>query len=842
MEEPQPPRYSVLEAAGWPQESWSQEGAKVKDDGRIEVDLDSKLCRTVSRLIPALREVPSTPEPPPTVPVGVTCELQLNIVIQVVGSRGDVQPFIALGNELQLHGHRVRLATHGVFQKFVLDSGLEFYPIGGDPSELMAYMVKNPGLIPGMKTLRSGEIQRKRAMVGEMLNGCWDSCIRDDPLSKVPFVADAIIANPPSFAHIHCAQALSIPLHLMFTMPWSSTRAFPHPLANLKYSNTEPKIANYLSYGIVEWMTWQGLGDVINDWRAKLDLEPIPATEGPCLTETLNVPFTYCWSPSLMPKPLDWPSNIDVCGFFFRSLPDYSPAPELDSFLRNGSRPVYIGFGSIVIEDPVAMTQMILGAVRTLGVRAIISRGWSKLGGEDAVSDDQVFYLGDCPHEWLFQHVSAVVHHGGAGTTACGLRFGKATTIIPFFGDQLFWGNMVASCGLGPKPIPYQSLTTESLAEAIRFCLQPAAQSAAEQVANRMSHECGVSTAVESFHRNLPVADMQCDVLHSEPAVWRFKKKSKSPIRLSKLAAEILIQHHRFKLSDLQPYETLSVYIQNRRWDPVTGTASSLLGTSTDILKATGDIVYRPYEEFRRSGNSQLPPPEPSCSRSSSVTSAAEVTSLAPSGRSSSKLKTTGAAMEGSAKSLGKAVGFWYKGVLIDMPLAVSEGLRAVPRLYGEEVRDHGDVRDWKSGATFAGKNFVHGMADGFSGVITQPYKGGQKEGAKGVAKGIAKGTLGMTTKVSSGQCIPLTIHPGATAKEGTAALGLVAYPAHGVMKSLYTATHSKTRKLIIQSHIHEGKYLAEHSVKGQQDRQSVIRNFEAAYRKPVDAASLSSG
>jgi hypothetical protein len=122
----------------------------------------------------------------------------------------------------------------------------------------MAYMVKNPGLIPGMKTLRSGEIQRKRAMVAEMLQGCWYSCISDDPSTQVPFVADAIIANPPSFAHIHCAQALSIPLHLMFTMPWSSTRAFPHPLANLKYSDTEPKMANYLSYGIVEWMTWQG--------------------------------------------------------------------------------------------------------------------------------------------------------------------------------------------------------------------------------------------------------------------------------------------------------------------------------------------------------------------------------------------------------------------------------------------------------------------------------------------------------------------------------------------------------------------------------------------------------
>lgn len=224
------------------------------DDGRVEVDLDSNVCRTITKLIPILHEeqkVPSTP----AYTKATVCDVQLNIVIQVVGSRGDVQPFIALGNELQHYGHRVRLATHGVFERFVLESGLEFYSIGGDPSELMAYMVKNPGLIPQMKSLRSGEIQRKRSMVAEMLRGCWESCVNDDPVSKAPFVADAIIANPPSFAHIHCAQALSIPLHLMFTMPWSSTRAFPHPLANLKYSNTEQQIANYLSYGIVEWMT-----------------------------------------------------------------------------------------------------------------------------------------------------------------------------------------------------------------------------------------------------------------------------------------------------------------------------------------------------------------------------------------------------------------------------------------------------------------------------------------------------------------------------------------------------------------------------------------------------------
>ena len=164
----------------------------------------------------------------------VKCSLKLNIVIQVIGSRGDIQPFVALGKELKAHGHRVRLATHMAFREFVLDGGLEFFNIGGDPAELMAFMVKNPGLLPGIKSIRSGAIQRRRREMREIFNGCWKSCfetgdgthlhqIKEDPWSKArdyrrrPFVADAIIANPPSLAHIHCAQRLGIPLHIMFT-------------------------------------------------------------------------------------------------------------------------------------------------------------------------------------------------------------------------------------------------------------------------------------------------------------------------------------------------------------------------------------------------------------------------------------------------------------------------------------------------------------------------------------------------------------------------------------------------------------------------------------------------
>ena len=191
---------------------------------------------------------------------------KLNIVIMVIGSRGDIQPFLKLGKLLKEHGHRVRIATHPAFKEFVEnDSGLEFFSVGGDPAELMAFMVKNPGLIPSISTVKAGEIGRKRDSMFEMFQGFWRACINatDDENDvsnlrmmgdKHPFVADAIIANPPSFAHIHCAERLGIPLHLMFTFPYTPTQAFPHPLANIKKSNVDTDYTNFISYPLVEMM------------------------------------------------------------------------------------------------------------------------------------------------------------------------------------------------------------------------------------------------------------------------------------------------------------------------------------------------------------------------------------------------------------------------------------------------------------------------------------------------------------------------------------------------------------------------------------------------------------
>ncbi|KLO81264.1 putative sterol glucosyltransferase [Fusarium fujikuroi] len=751
-----------------------------REDGRIDIDLSSRIARRLSKLVPTGKPPISYGQnQPPAYTETSEKSIRLNIVIQVVGSRGDVQPFVALGTELQRHGHRVRLATHGQFDKFVRESGLEFFSIGGDPAELMAYMVKNPGLFPSMKTLRGGEIQRKRKMVDEMLHKCWSSCIEPDELTGRPFVADAIIANPPSFAHIHCAQALGIPLHLMFTMPWTSTREFCHPLANLKANGSDMSAtaANYVSYSLVEWMTWQGLGDIINAWRDTIDLEAIPFSEGPCLTETLGVPVTYCWSPALVPKPADWPENIDVCGFFFRDAPKYQPEPALQQFLASGPPPIYIGFGSIVIDDPDKLTATILDAVRATGTRAIVSRGWSKLGG-DSPGDDQVFFLGDCPHEWLFQHVTAVIHHGGAGTTACGLLNAKPTTIVPFFGDQPFWGNMVHAGGAGPAPIPFKALNSSNLAEAILFCLTPEASAAARQIADKMS------------------------------------------------SAELLVEDEKVSWNNLKAYQPQPVHIENRRWDPVTATLATLATTSVGMVTSASDIVVKPIQALRPVTPSGSRSASRDRSRNNSKRPSEEDVFGRPAGIDLSSAPTATkdkdpnhgalAAVKGSASGVGGFFKHYSKGMLLDLPYAVTEGMRNAPKLYGGKAYDPGAVTDWKSGGIAAGKNFAHGMVEGIGGIVMEPVRGAKKEGAAGAAKGVGIGLLNLGTKVGSG------------------ALGLFALPSQGAYMSARALVKRKTGKSIMEARKIEGRDAVERSGEEirQKDRTTVMEGFETLTRE----------
>ena len=529
-----------------------------------------------------------------------TAPPSLNIVIMVIGSRGDIQPFLKIGKVLkENHGHRVRIATHPAFKTFIeQDSKLEFFSVGGDPAELMAFMVKNPGLIPSISTLKTGEVGRRRDAMFEMFQGFWRACVNakdgtaDEPLPRTmdhhhPFIADAIIANPPSFAHVHCAERLGIPLHLMFTFPYSPTRSFPHPLANIKRSNVDPNYANFMSYPLVEMMTWQGLGDLVNRFRVRtLGLEPVSTLWAPGQLVRQRVPYTYMWSPGLIPKPADWGPEIDIAGFVFLDLASsFKPPQSLAEFLEDGEPPVYIGFGSIVVDDPEKFTTLVFEAVEKAGVRALVSKGWGGLGHKDSTPDN-IYMLENTPHDWLFPRCSAVVHHGGAGTTAIGLKCGKPTLIVPFFGDQPFWGAMVAKAGAGAKEsIPYKNLTAETLATGIKQCLEPKAKAAAELLANSIADEGdGAKNAVESFHKHLPLMDsrsMRCSVLPDRTAVWCLKD---TDLRLSSLAASLLVQEKKIKWSELK-------LLRHLDWNDFMGPGGPLLYGGVALVHTAGGVV-----------------------------------------------------------------------------------------------------------------------------------------------------------------------------------------------------------------------------------------------------------
>ena len=402
---------------------------------------------------------------------------RLNICIMIVGTHGDVLPFCILAKELQVLGHRVRIATHEVHRRTVISRSIEFYPLAGDPKKLSEWTVKSGGNILGEAregVANMSTMTAKMDMVKSMCTSCWGAVSALDPLSAyhdlfetkstskpstLPFVADAVIANPPCIGHIHVCEALAVPLHIMFPQvspvgkfcsiqnnsyrqhptcplmpflqPWYyGTTSFPHPYSGLPYEKpssptTSHAKLNYASYDLFETLQQVSIGKFINKWRkTTLNLPRTPFNQkysNPIVQ--CKIPFSAMWSPSFVPNPEDWPEQCRVVGAFTErpaggstatatlSVVDAKRLAPLIEWIKHGGeerKPVFIGFGSMVIEDTQSLQQMIMDAAKATNTRIVVQSSWSKLD----VSGELCFNVGPVSHDWLLPQCCAVIHHG----------------------------------------------------------------------------------------------------------------------------------------------------------------------------------------------------------------------------------------------------------------------------------------------------------------------------------------------------------------------------------------------------------------------------------------------
>lgn len=422
----------------------------------------------------------------------------MRCTILAVGSRGDVQPLVALGAGLAAAGADVRLATHRDFRPAVEAAGLEFAPIegnaaafaGGPAGRAFRDRVADPARFKRFVDDYLG------LFVARMLRDSWAACAG----------ADVVLAWTACAASL--AERLPVPVFNAWLTPplHLPTAAFPNPF----HTDSTPMapLANRRSWR-------QGLptlrvgSEAVDRWREQtLGLPPLPFRRN--LRVLRRLPHLLGYSPSVLPKPADWPASAHVTGYWFLDGGGgYQPPPELERFLADGPPPVAIGFSSQVGGDPTALTRTIIEAVGQSGSRAVLVTGFGGLKGVDLPS--YVLPVATVPYDWLFTRVRAMVHQGGAGSTALAVRFGLPNMAVPFGFDQGLWGQRLFELGVGPAPIPARALTPERLAGAIAaLTADQTMRERAAALGARVRAEDGTATAVrlilEAADRRAPRA------------------------------------------------------------------------------------------------------------------------------------------------------------------------------------------------------------------------------------------------------------------------------------------------------------------------------------------------
>ncbi|MER8042137.1 glycosyltransferase [Streptomyces sp. NPDC094032] len=397
----------------------------------------------------------------------------MRIVIITAGSRGDVAPFTGLGRRLRDAGHDVALAAHPSFAELIDGCGLALRPVPGDPQQLIRDWA------------RAASREEVQALTRAYADG-----LADGVADAVAGGADLLLtAFGPSALATAAAEAHGIPVIGTYLTPSFATARFPLPNAR------DTGQGNLAAGQDVVRRAAGAFAGAVTRLRTRLGL-PEAGAEPPVVR-----PVLHGYSPLVLPRPDDWPSGVEVSGYWWPARPDgWRPPPDLADFLQAGPPPVFLGFGSMLPGEGERLGPLVTEAVRKAGVRAVVQAGWADLG--TALGGPDILPIGDVPHDWLFPRTAAVVHHAGAGTTGAALRAGVPAVPVPVMADQPFWAQRLYELGVAPRPVPFQDLTAEALATAITTCLSdPSHRHRAAELAQGIGEEDGAAAVLTEVER-----------------------------------------------------------------------------------------------------------------------------------------------------------------------------------------------------------------------------------------------------------------------------------------------------------------------------------------------------
>lgn len=413
---------------------------------------------------------------------------RLKILIATLGTRGDVQPYVALAQELALQGADVVLSTGEGFEDMIERAGARARPVPVNYQTLLQQEDIRAALhsLKGMIKAARQNIVLQR----EIVKVLWQIGLEEKP--------DLILFNLKATVMTLVGRRLGVPALPTSLQPvLAATGDFPLALFGLPDMGA---FLNRRSFGFGRLLMKAGLGSLFRPLKqdAAAELSMPGSTIDGFLAAGGKALSLQAFSCALVPTPVDWSTEFWQCGYWFTPAPaDYAPPDDLRRFLAAGAPPVYLGFGSMPSKNPEDLTKTVLAALLQTGQRAILATGWGGLTREALPGglSDTVFLIEKAPHSWLFPKCSGVVHHGGAGTTHEALRWGRPSLVCPVFGDQPFWGQRVHRIGAGPEPVAQKKLTPDNLARALKALEHPDHATAAGTAAEVMGNEPGAKGA-----------------------------------------------------------------------------------------------------------------------------------------------------------------------------------------------------------------------------------------------------------------------------------------------------------------------------------------------------------